>query len=74
MTLSIQKKPGTPPENKTADAQITSSLMVAQHPPTPYGPSERLTPRQGPYLHDPRDPTPALRTLSEYARPHTLGK
>lgn len=67
--LILQKKAETPPENKSADAQITSTLMNSQQVP-PYA-LERHTPRAAyPPGHD---PTPALRTLSEYARPHALG-
>ena len=44
--------------------------MSTQIPAYPGG-AERLTPR-GAFLGP--DPTPALRQLSEYARPHALGK
>ena len=45
--------------------------MASQHP-GPY--AERLTPRGLPPGFAPsHDPTPALRQLSEYARPHVLG-
>ena len=67
--IYLQKKAETPPENRSADAQITSAaVMNTQHVP-PYA-IERHTPR-GPYPPG-HDPTPALRTLSEYARPHAL--
>ncbi len=47
--------------------------MATQQREGPY-PGERLTPRGVPPGFPPgHDPTPALRQLSEYARPHVLG-
>ncbi len=49
-------------------------MATQQREGGPY-PGERLTPRGVPPGFPPgHDPTPALRQLSEYARPHVLGR
>ncbi len=53
-------------ELRSADAQITSGF--GGQLTSPY--ADRMTPRSHLIGHD---PTPALRQLSAYARPHALG-
>lgn len=53
-------------ELRSADAQITSGF--GRQLTSPY--ADRMTPRSHLMGHD---PTPALRQLSAYARPHALG-
>ncbi|XP_022096937.1 arginine-glutamic acid dipeptide repeats protein-like [Acanthaster planci] len=60
------KKPDTPPENTSADAQVTSTYGLQQ------GPIAMPPPRGSPgYSGYPGQDMPAMRTLSEYARPHS---
>ena len=65
LSSCVQKKNRTPPENRSYDAQITSTLMsihgMEMAPGLPRAP---MYPPFGP------SPTPALQKLSEYIRPH----
>ncbi|XP_071805248.1 uncharacterized protein [Asterias amurensis] len=61
------KKPETPPMNTTADAQVTGSYGI-QQPSQMHMPPPRGSPGYACY---PGQDLPAMRTLSEYARPHS---
>ena len=72
----MQKKSETPPENRTADAQVTSFLSPHLFPP-PGGAGGRMSPGRAPGLPPGAlmgpDSTPALAHLQLYAM-HNAGE